>query len=142
MMDPKLKIDVPPQVREFAHAATSSANTLIGVGCPHAPPSCANLHSARRSRRHRLPLPAGSLYGLCQGGVSIGDRSAHLFSFVSFFVRSESHVSSSRPAPRLPLARTEAVKVGRRTNPFRQAPPLPGHTLTASSATARLVRSG
>src|SRR5882757_2836093 len=45
------------------------------------------------------------------------DRSAHLFSFVSFFVRSESHVSSSRPAPRLPLARTEAVKVGRRTNP-------------------------
>jgi len=39
---------------------TSSANTLIGVGCPHAPPSCANLHSARRSRRHRLPFPAGS----------------------------------------------------------------------------------
>jgi hypothetical protein len=26
----------------------------------------------------------------------------------------------------LALARTEAVKVGRRTNPFRQAPPLPG----------------
>jgi hypothetical protein len=41
-------------------AATSSANTLIGVGCPHAPPSCANLHSARRSRRHYLPFPAGS----------------------------------------------------------------------------------
>src|SRR3977135_629310 len=68
------------------------------------------------------PPPAVSLYGLCQGGVSIGDRSAHLFSFVSFFVRSESHVSSSRPAPRLPLARTEAVKVGRRTNPLRPAP--------------------
>src|SRR5450432_3255051 len=31
-----------------------------GIGCPHAPPSCANLHSARRSRRHRLPFPAGS----------------------------------------------------------------------------------
>src|SRR6266851_1859702 len=31
-----------------------------------------------------------ALYGLCQGGVSLGDRSAHLFSFVSFFVRSES----------------------------------------------------
>src|ERR1700676_330577 len=77
--------------------------------------------------------------GLCQGGVSIGDASAHLFSFVSFLVRSESPVSSSRPAPRLPLARTETVKVGRRTNPFRQAPPLPGHTLTASSTTARLV---
>src|SRR6266849_2320193 len=37
-----------------------------------------------------VSLPAVSLYGLCQGGVSIGDRSAHLFSFVSFFVRSES----------------------------------------------------
>jgi predicted Zn-ribbon and HTH transcriptional regulator len=37
-----------------------------------------------------VPLSAVSLYGLCQGGISIGDRSAHLFSFVSFFVRSES----------------------------------------------------
>ena len=35
-------------------------SAAIGVGCPHAPPSCANLHSARRSRRHRLPFPAGS----------------------------------------------------------------------------------
>ena len=81
---------IPAPVTDQSCAATSSANTLIGVGCPHAPPSCANLHSARRSRRHRLPFPAGSLYGLCQGGVSIGGRSAHLFSFVSFFVRSES----------------------------------------------------
>src|SRR5882724_1718805 len=81
---------IPAPVTDQSCAATSSANTLIGVGCPHAPPSCANLHSARRSRRQRLPFPAGSLYGLCQGGVSIGDRSAHLFSFVSFFVRSES----------------------------------------------------
>src|SRR5450755_1089107 len=47
-------------VTDQSCAATSSANTLIGVGCPHAPPSCANLHSARRSRRHRLPFPAGS----------------------------------------------------------------------------------
>src|SRR3981189_201722 len=36
-----------------------------------------------------VSLPAVSLYGLCQGGVSIGDRSAHLFSFVRFFARSE-----------------------------------------------------
>src|SRR5712675_1658598 len=81
---------IPAPVTDQSCAATSSANTLIGVGGPHPPPSCANLHSARRSRRHRLPFPAVSLYGLCQGGVSIGDRSAHLFSFVSFFVRSES----------------------------------------------------
>jgi hypothetical protein len=51
-----------------------------------------------------------------QGGVSIGGRSAHLFSFVSFFVRSESPVSSSRPGTSLALARAETVKVGRRTN--------------------------
>src|SRR5882724_9888680 len=51
---------IPAPVTDQSCAATSSANTLIGVGCPHAPPSCANLHSARRSRRHRLPFPAGS----------------------------------------------------------------------------------
>src|ERR1700686_1166521 len=59
-------IDLPgiPQilapVTDQSCAATSSANTLIGVGCPHAPPSCPNPHSARRSRRPRLPFPAGS----------------------------------------------------------------------------------
>ena len=51
---------IPAPVTDQSCAATSSANTIIGVGCPHAPPSCANLHSARRSRRHRLPFPAGS----------------------------------------------------------------------------------
>ncbi len=51
---------IPAPVTDQSCAATSSANTLIGVGCPHAPPSCANLYSARRSRRHRLPFPAGS----------------------------------------------------------------------------------
>src|SRR5450432_1351761 len=50
----------PAPVTDQSCAATSSDNTLIGLGCPHAPPSCANLHSARRSRRHRLPFPAGS----------------------------------------------------------------------------------
>ncbi len=51
---------IPAPATDQSCAATSSANTLIGVGCPHAAPSCANLHSARRSRRHRLPFPAGS----------------------------------------------------------------------------------
>ena len=51
---------IPAPVPDQSCAATSSANTLIGVGGPHAPPSCANLHSARRSRRLRLPFPAGS----------------------------------------------------------------------------------
>src|SRR5712671_4219037 len=51
---------IPVPATHQSCAATSSANTLIGVGCPHAPPSCANLHSAPRSRRHRLPFPSGS----------------------------------------------------------------------------------
>ena len=51
---------IPAPATDQSCAATSSANTLIGVGCPHAPPSCTNLHSAPRSRRHRLPFPAGS----------------------------------------------------------------------------------
>src|ERR1700751_440457 len=68
---------------------------------------------------------AVSLYGPCQGGrVSIGDRSAHLISFVSFFVRSESRFFVPTRTS-LALARVEAVKVGRRTN------------LTTGSAVAR-----
>ncbi len=65
-----------------------------------------------------------ALYGLCQGGVSTGDRSAHLFSIVSFFVRSESRLFVPARTS-LALARAEAVKVGRRTN------------LATSSAVAR-----
>jgi len=51
---------IPEPLTDQSCAATSSANTPIGVGRPHAAPWCANLHSARRSRRHRLPFPAGS----------------------------------------------------------------------------------
>jgi hypothetical protein len=64
--DVNVAIDLPglPQIlapaTDQSCAATSSANTLIGVGCPHPAPWCANLHSARRSPRHRLPFPAGS----------------------------------------------------------------------------------
>ena len=54
---------IPAPAADQSCAATSSANALIGIGCPHAPPSCANLHSARRSRRHRMPFPAGSFLG-------------------------------------------------------------------------------
>jgi hypothetical protein len=64
--DVNVAIDLPglPQIlapaTDQSCAATSSANTLTGVGCPHPAPWCANLHSARRSPRHRLPFPAGS----------------------------------------------------------------------------------
>ena len=64
--DVNVAIDLPglPQIPASATdqscAATSSANTLIGLACPHPAPWCANLHSARCSLRHRLPFPAGS----------------------------------------------------------------------------------
>jgi hypothetical protein len=59
-IDPAGLPQIPAPASDQSCAATSSANTLISVGCPHTLPSCANLHSARRSRRHRLPSPAGS----------------------------------------------------------------------------------
>jgi hypothetical protein len=80
-----------------------------------------------------------ALYGLCQGGVSTGRRIFFPWSVSLFDLRARFFVPTRAS---LALARAETVKVGRRTNPFRQAPPLPGHTLTASSTTARLVRSG
>jgi hypothetical protein len=37
--------EIPAPATDQSCAATSSANKLIGVRCPHAPPSRANLHS-------------------------------------------------------------------------------------------------
>lgn len=74
------------------------------------------------SKLNSLQLPSGVwipadflVWGFfCQGGVSRGDRS-RIFSFVSFFVRSESRFFvPTRTSPALACA--EAVKVGRRTN--------------------------
>src|ERR1035437_6039133 len=50
---------IPAPATDQSCAATSSANTLIGAGCPRPAPWCANLHSARHSPPHRLPFPAG-----------------------------------------------------------------------------------
>ena len=36
---------IPAAATDPSCASTSSANILIGIGCPHALPSCANLHS-------------------------------------------------------------------------------------------------
>jgi hypothetical protein len=66
LCDVNVAIDLPglPQIpapaTDQSCAATSPANTLIGVACPHPAPWSANLHSARRSPRHRLPFPADS----------------------------------------------------------------------------------
>jgi hypothetical protein len=75
-----------------------------------------------------------ALYGLCQEVRQRG-KSFFLRQFlcsIRFFVPTHGSLTSSRAG---------AVKVGRRAN-LRHAPNLPGHTLTASSTTARWVRSG
>jgi hypothetical protein len=73
----------------------------------------------------------------CQRDLSV----RRIFFFVSFFVRSEGPVSSSRSALR---SRRRAQELSRLAvaPTSRHAPPLPGHTLTAPSTTARLVRFG
>ena len=66
----------------------------------------------------------------------------HLFlSFVPSLCSTGPIIPSSRPAIR---SRRRAQKLSRLAvaPTLRHAPPLPGHTLTASSTTARLVRSG
>ena len=87
---------------------------------PCVPPArlpCMGLFLSRRFGRRRI---------LCPSSVSLFDLKAR------FFVQTRASLGP---------ARAGAVKVGRRTN-LRHAPPLPGHTLTGSSTTARLVQSG
>ena len=62
-----------------------------------------------------------------------------IFFFVSFFVRSEGPVSSSALRSRRRAQELSRLAVAPTS---RHAPPLPGHTLTAPSTTARLVRFG
>ena len=80
----------------------------------------------------------GPLYGVFF--VKEFARAANLFSFVGFFVRSQSPF----PRPDLRIADVDARRICTRlavTPTLRHASPLPGHTLTASSTTARLRRS-
>ena len=65
---------------------------------------------------------------------------AHLLSFISFFVRSESR--SFVPTRASPSRRAQELSRLAVAPTSWHAPPLPGHTLTASSTTARLVRPG
>ena len=57
---------IPAPATDQSCAATSSANTLIGVGCTHAPPSRANLHSlgARGATAYHFPrVPSLKAFG-------------------------------------------------------------------------------
>src|ERR1700693_738044 len=100
--------------------------------------------AVRPSPAHRYFRPRG-LSRLC---LVWGFRSQaeiyhlHLFlSFVPSLCSTGAIIPSSRPALR---SRRRAQKLSRLAvpPPFRRPPPLPGHTLTAASTTARLVRSG
>ena len=126
----------PPLNHEPLHRRPTCCNRIGSSHTPH--PRHSNPHSARRTTH--LSLPAVSLYGAFF--VKEFRQSVKSFVLRQFLCSISKPVSSSRPAASLTSSRAGAVKVGRRTNPFRQAPPLPGHTLTASSTTARLVRSG
>ena len=54
----------PAPATDQSCAATSSANTLIGVGCPHPLPSRANLHSARGATACHFPrVPSMQAFG-------------------------------------------------------------------------------
>jgi hypothetical protein len=78
---------------------------------------CMELFLSRSSPEQQIFFPSS---------VSLFDLKAR------FFVPTRGSLTSSRAG---------AVKVGRRAN-LAACSELPGHTLTASSTTARLVRSG
>jgi hypothetical protein len=67
-------------------------------------------------------------------------RAAHPLSFVGFFVRSGSPFL--RPDPRFAHVDARRSCQGWPSRQPCNIPPVPGHTLTASSTTAPLVRSG
>jgi len=82
--------------------------------------------------------PRKLVWGFCCQGTF---GRAALLSFVSFFVRLKGPFL--RPDP-LIRSRRHAQELSRlaAAPSLRHAPPLPGHTLTAPSMTARLARSG
>src|SRR5229473_849118 len=113
--------DLPPSLRRHYPAST------LLRGSP--PLSGASVLSASRL----APLvPCMGLFLSRSFGTP-----AHLLSFI----RSEKPVSSSRPAA-APGRRAQELSRLAVAPTSWPAPPLPGHTLTASSTTARLVRSG
>src|SRR6266436_8784563 len=114
------------------------------------PPSLHGHYPASSLLRGSPPLSSASLLSAsrlaplvpCMGlflSRSFGTP-PHLLSFISFFVRSESR--SFVPTRASPCRRAQELSRLAVAPTSWHAPPLPGHTLTASSTTARLVRSG
>ena len=102
--------------------------------------------AVRPSPAHRYFRPRGwsrlcLVWGFCcQAEISARWRTSFFLSSSSF-VRPEAVLPSSRPALR-PRRRAQELSRLAVAPTLPHAPPLPGHTLTASSTTARLVRSG
>jgi hypothetical protein len=148
-----IHLAIPDRLR-LAHAAPV-------MSCPRAPQSSTCLLPIRAERglfaqigrgihcagakydgaqsKKQHPITAhGSLYGAFF--VKEFARASNRLSF-SFFVRSQSPFL--RPDPRFADVVARRSCQGWPPPPtLRHAPSLPGHTLTASSTTARLVRSG
>ena len=132
--------DSPPQLefrqrgndlRAFHSLWVGKAGGELLRGSP--PLSGASVLSASRLE------PLAPCMGLSE---SSRDLSLHRFlSFVPSLCSTGAIIPSSRPALR---SRRRAQELSRLAvaPTLRHAPPLPGHTLTASSTTARLVRSG
>ena len=116
-------------------ASTPFTHLIRGTQIPiaqAAPPTLASDAKPRRTSRGFL------VWGFFCQGVR---KSGKSFVLRQFLCSISKPVSSSRPALRL---RCRAQKLSRLAvaPTLRHTLPLPGHTLTASSTTARLVRSG
>ena len=114
------------------------------IRCGSAKPVANYYEAVRPSPAHRYFRPRGwSRLHLVWGFRSQAEiYHLHLFlSFVPSLCSTGAIIPSSRPALR---SRRRAQELSRLAvaPTLRHAPPLPGHTLTASSTTARLVRSG
>jgi hypothetical protein len=132
--------DSPPQLDSDDAAMTYERF----IRCGSAKPVANYYEAVRPSPAHRYFRPRGwSRLRLVWGFRSQAEiYHLHLFlSFVPSLCSTGAIIPSSRPALR---SRRRAQKLSRLAvaPTLRHAPPLPGHTLTASSTTARLVRSG
>ena len=138
---------LPPSVENWSSPCCQLARSQRRPA-PFAPRA---LHPLRHYYRAVRPSPAHRYFrprGWSRLRLVWGFRSQaeiyhlHLFlSFVPSLCSTGAIIPSSRPALR---SRRRAQKLSRLAvaPTLRHAPPLPGHTLTASSTTARLVRSG
>ena len=108
--------------------------THIGVGCPHALPLCANLHSARRSRRHPPAISRGFLHSrLSIWGTTIFDKQV-LALDPTLLAQAAEPCGMSWVASRLICPSAQATNSPRR--PLLHAAPLPTNVASMKSMVA------